>query len=313
MYLFRRKKKPTPLAVQSSFEDVDIQRRISPSSVVSPLDYPKVKANDPNYWQIIEESATKQDPSSVLPPDVFCKCIAFVVERYGLEYLANAARVSKKWHQICSMNSLWMELFEHRWPLNKGNKNDKHSWLVAYRAELAADMQDYQEQLAREQRKKQMEQMDRMVCRMFHSTNGRHNFQSVPTEMRKEDLPDRETLKSMLQRENELRLCDDVQEQYRVSECPTKVTEAVQRRVVEEFGYKDLHILRSAISLYKDDPEISQIPHYVRFNRSRQGNLKVGDKIPNPRLVSLDGCKDLQLSQFHQAGRPLILVAGSYT
>jgi hypothetical protein len=43
-----------------------------------------------------------------------------------------------------------------------------------------------------------------------------------------------------------------------------------------------------------------------------RGNLKVGDNAPDVRLVSLDGNARFQLRE-HLAGRPLVLVFGSFT
>lgn len=42
------------------------------------------------------------------------------------------------------------------------------------------------------------------------------------------------------------------------------------------------------------------------------GNLKVGDKAPDVRLVSLDGSTRFELRD-HLEGRPLVLVFGSFT
>jgi len=43
-----------------------------------------------------------------------------------------------------------------------------------------------------------------------------------------------------------------------------------------------------------------------------RGHLKVGDRAPDVRLVSLDGETRFQLRE-HLAGRPLVLVFGSFT
>jgi hypothetical protein len=43
-----------------------------------------------------------------------------------------------------------------------------------------------------------------------------------------------------------------------------------------------------------------------------RGNLKVGDNAPDVTLVALDGDTRFQLRQ-HLAGRPLVLVFGSFT
>jgi hypothetical protein len=43
-----------------------------------------------------------------------------------------------------------------------------------------------------------------------------------------------------------------------------------------------------------------------------RGNLRVGDNAPDVRLVALDGQSRFQLRE-HLAGRPLVLVFGSFT
>jgi hypothetical protein len=43
-----------------------------------------------------------------------------------------------------------------------------------------------------------------------------------------------------------------------------------------------------------------------------RGNLKVGDNAPDVKLVALDGQSRFQLHE-HIAGRPLVLVFGSFT
>jgi hypothetical protein len=43
-----------------------------------------------------------------------------------------------------------------------------------------------------------------------------------------------------------------------------------------------------------------------------RGNLKVGDSAPDVQLVSLDGTTRFELRE-HLAGRPLVLVFGSFT
>jgi len=127
----------------------------------------------------------------------------------------------------------------------------------------------------------------------------------------------KEILKKMLIRENELRLSSEVQARYEnaeKSECIDwlKVTEEVQKQVIEEFGYLNslenaLYCLRSAAVLYPDDPEFKEIPLYVKYNRARDGSLKEGDRAPNTSPVALDGtsCELLDKS------KPTVLIAGS--
>jgi hypothetical protein len=44
----------------------------------------------------------------------------------------------------------------------------------------------------------------------------------------------------------------------------------------------------------------------------RRGNLKVGDQAPDARLVALDGSSRFHIRE-RTAGRPLVLVFGSFT
>ena len=48
------------------------------------------------------------------------------------------------------------------------------------------------------------------------------------------------------------------------------------------------------------------LPHMHR------GNLKVGDQAPDARLVALDGSRRFHIRE-RTAGRPLVLVFGSFT
>ncbi len=50
----------------------------------------------------------------------------------------------------------------------------------------------------------------------------------------------------------------------------------------------------------------------LRYDQRKEGSLKVGDRAPDVALVSLDGRTPVRLSE-RAAGRPLILVFGSYT
>ena len=46
-----------------------------------------------------------------------------------------------------------------------------------------------------------------------------------------------------------------------------EVTDDIHRTIAQKFGYWDHLIIRNAIAHYKHDDEISNIPHYVKFNR----------------------------------------------
>jgi len=155
---------------------------------------------------------------------------------------------------------------------------------------------------------------DRMMCRMFHPSNGRNNFDTVYPTVPLELMPPRETLIKILSRDNELRLSSDIQEEYWVSDFPSKITLKVQTQAVNEYKYEDPWIIPSALAYYKDDPEIMGIPHYVKYNRSQPGKIKVGDQVPDLPLTHLKGCG----TSMHQelaphSSLPVVLVAGSYT
>jgi len=52
---------------------------------------------------------------------------------------------------------------------------------------------------------------------------------------------------------------------------------------------------------------------FLRYGTQRtEGTLKVGDRAPDVALVALDGKSDVRIAA-GAAGRPLILVFGSYT
>jgi len=149
---------------------------------------------------------------------------------------------------------------------------------------------------------------------MFHPSNGRDNFLPFAPSVPFEEMPDRETLVKILMRDNELRLSKEVQEEYWISDYPSGVTLAVQTQAVSEYGYSNPWIIPSAISYFKDDVEIMGIPHYTKYNRSRQGKLNCGDTIPDIPLSTMQGCAtSLRTLMEPHASAPVVLVAGSYT
>jgi len=125
----------------------------------------------------------------------------------------------------------------------------------------------------------------------------------------------------MLKRENELRLSKEFQ---RLIDGHNQTSaepfyEALQKQVAKEFGFKSeaeqelgVTIMRCALTLYKEDPSIAQIPLYVKYNRAEQGELKLGDECPDVTMRNLDGSA-AKLSDFTKQSLPVLLVAGSYT
>ena len=70
-------------------------------------------------------------------------------------------------------------------------------------------------------------------------------------------------------------------------------------------------ILRSAHQLYDND-EFHSLSLYVRHNRAKQGNLKVGDEAIDIQLLNMNG-EFVSLLSHCQPHRPLLVIAGSYT
>ena len=104
---------------------------------------------------------------------------------------------------------------------------------------------------------------------------------------------------------------------------PIELITGIQRQVVAEspelsaLGADDaVQLIRCAQSLYPRCPEMQEIPHYVKFNRSGQGTVAEGDPVPvdAPLLLSL-GCEPVALAAYRGGGggRPLVIAAGSIT
>jgi len=147
---------------------------------------------------------------------------------------------------------------------------------------------------------------------------------------------DKESLIAMLTRERNIRLSSETQDEIdRIMSTrgvygAAKLSEKIQIHVVQEFGFtgskiKDgLNFLRSAQSLYPNDPEISDIAYYIKYNRSYQGSLREGDDIPDIQLYTTDK-QPISLVKYYQQNchiepnisigneRALVVLAGSIT
>ncbi|CAF3755235.1 unnamed protein product [Rotaria magnacalcarata] len=158
---------------------------------------------------------------------------------------------------------------------------------------------------------------------MAHVTSGRATFtyqdlinsnsSTLPTSFIPKSL-----LKRMLIRENELRLSNEYQKRYCEAEQSSSsswldITDELQRQVIREFNLEDemheaLLCLRCATQIY---PDLQSIPLYVKYNRARDGDLRIGDIVPNVPVVQLDG----QDSQLFEGLKPssTVLIGGSYS
>lgn len=156
-------------------------------------------------------------------------------------------------------------------------------------------------------------------------TKVKHFVASKEDRERFADLIPKDKLKEMIKRENELRVSDEYQEMYRrEAELPghvwMDVSDVIQKRVLREFGYDEkseqednLKLLRNASLIHPDDAEFLTLPLYKRFNRCRDGDMKVGDAVNDCLLEDLEGNKIRLLNQFgsERHDKPLVILAGS--
>ncbi|CAF3420727.1 unnamed protein product [Rotaria socialis] len=90
------------------------------------------------------------------------------------------------------------------------------------------------------------------------------------------------------------------------------VREAIGEYTTEDEIQCGLRIFRSAHQLYANDNEFHNLSFYVRHNRAKQGNLRVGDEAIDIQLLNMNGEFKSLLSYFNP-NRPLLILAGSYT
>eukprot|EP00026_Physarum_polycephalum_P007926 Phypoly_transcript_07998.p1 GENE.Phypoly_transcript_07998~~Phypoly_transcript_07998.p1 ORF type:complete len:276 (+),score=32.47 Phypoly_transcript_07998:212-1039(+) len=264
-----------------------------------------------DFLVLIRQSNLK-DWHDLLGKDLFLLCLEYLDD----SSLARCMRVCKQWKITARTDSLWYQKCMRRFPAQKPRKDTTYYEIYKKEADLGAQLEDMMKMMEDIKILTDKIHADTMVCRMFHESNGRNNFLPYTPSVPFEEMPTRETLIKILARDNEIRLSKEIQDEYWATEYPSKVTLKVQTQAVKEFGYENPWIVPSAISYYKDDPELMNIPHYVKFNRSRQGKLNCGDPIPDIMLTTTRGCATTLLREIAAqscAGGPLVLVAGSYT
>ena len=132
-------------------------------------------------------------------------------------------------------------------------------------------------------------------------------------------MPSADVVKNLLRTEKMLRLDPLVQIEYALpGQLSTEVTNQLQLRVVREAGLPDeaVNLIRSAQHLFPNDDDMQNIPHYVKYNRSKPGKLVVGSPAPPCSVVALSGHRT-HLGTFfersEQHGRPLVMIGGSFT
>jgi hypothetical protein len=124
----------------------------------------------------------------------------------------------------------------------------------------------------------------------------------------------------MLLRENDLRLSAEYQQRYLEAEQSSSsthswlnITDELQRQIIREFQLDDdmeeaLLCLRCATTIY---PDLKCIPLYVRYNRARDGDLKIGDVTPDVPVIKLNGEESHLFDDLKPL--PTVLIGGSYS
>jgi hypothetical protein len=137
-----------------------------------------------------------------------------------------------------------------------------------------------------------------------------------------------EILKLVVQREEQLRLSDEYQQQFKEIEGRLDidwidiVEQDIQVRVIKEFMgeflpdcilKEALFTLRSASTIYPEEP-IFQNVHYVKFNRARLGSFRKGDSLKDvsPLWITPQHSTTL-FDKLSTNSKPTILFASSLT
>lgn len=163
---------------------------------------------------------------------------------------------------------------------------------------------------------------------MFHSTSGKRGYGFYYIDGRMLQTVDKETMKKMLMREEELRNSKQYHETISLHddlEWIRDVTVKLQTQVLKEFGYHETGLstmdgrmnLNNARAVYLNDPEMNSITVYQRRDRSREGDLKVGSAVPNVKLSTLSGepvlLHDYIAKLPNGENKLLVITAGSIT
>jgi hypothetical protein len=137
-------------------------------------------------------------------------------------------------------------------------------------------------------------------------------------------IPTKYQLLEMVKKEEEIRWsslyqseCDRVKDQVNGW---LAVSAQVQYQIVKDFGFdteveSDIAVnhLRRARYIYPEEPLFQSIPVYVRNNLAKQIKYKVGDKIPNVPINSLDGIDQFNLIDILDKSKTNVIFGSSHT
>ncbi|XP_064605424.1 uncharacterized protein LOC135470424 [Liolophura sinensis] len=134
---------------------------------------------------------------------------------------------------------------------------------------------------------------------------------------------DRELVMKMLKRENELRFSQETQCLYdkgnglpgHASVPPGSIEDKIQIQVLREHKIEptsaNIHQYRCLNYLFRDDKTVRELVVYMSKDRSREGDLRMGDNCPDVPLLSTDLVKLKLTDLFPEDGKPLMVFAAS--
>ena len=128
----------------------------------------------------------------------------------------------------------------------------------------------------------------------------------------------RDVVMQMYARENELRTCEETQRAYTEHDVPfnSDITRNLQVQLLKEYDLpptdEGLRLWQTQRWHHRDDEEVRAVPLYIKYDVSSAGTLKVGDPYTDCRLVTVGG-EPKQLADYTKPGRPLVIIAGSYS
>ena len=150
----------------------------------------------------------------------------------------------------------------------------------------------------------------------FSSTN--KTMINIERTAHKGKIP-KEIVMRMYERENELRTCKATQEEYSRHRLPfeSDVTENLQKQLLKEFDLPGddediLDMWWTQRYYHHKDPEVMAVPLVVKYDITREGDLRKGSPAPNARLVTSSG-ENRMLHDFMKTDRPLVVLGGSYS
>lgn len=128
----------------------------------------------------------------------------------------------------------------------------------------------------------------------------------------------------MLHREEQLRMCNTTKESYKIAryyygeQGVTNIIINIQKQVSREYDIEEnegMYMLRSVEYIFEDDKdflsEIKNISHYRKYNILVDGNINIGDKVPDINIYHLKSGIDIPL--LDNNSRYQVIFSGSIT